>query len=219
MGDRPAQTRFESLSKQSNDPPLLRVNTLGSEEERLKLKELMEIYTKLSDRVLNLETTKNAQANEIANLKKRVKKQERKRKSRTPGMTLFKIGFDADMDEVFKGTDGDTEQVINAAAVDVSTGDAINTAGTEVNTASAQVTTTGIFVSTAESTTPTTITTTTTTTTTTIIEDEDLTIAQTLVKMRSMKSKEKEKSKEKRNQRISERTKALMKFRRLLTRL
>ncbi|GJY23708.1 hypothetical protein Tco_0397366 [Tanacetum coccineum] len=197
MGDRPAQTRFESLSKQSNDPPLLRVNTLGSEEERLKLKELMEIYTKLSDRVLNLETTKNAQANEIANLKKRVKKQERKRKSRTPGMTLFKIGFDADMDEVFKGTDGDTEQVINAAAVDVSTGDAINTAGTEVNTASAQVTTTGVFVSTAESTTPTTIT----TTTTTIIEDEDLTIAQTLVKMRSMKSKEKEKSKEKRNQR------------------
>ncbi|GKC90827.1 hypothetical protein Tco_1151476 [Tanacetum coccineum] len=30
IGDRPAQTRFERLSKQSNDPPLSRVNTLGS---------------------------------------------------------------------------------------------------------------------------------------------------------------------------------------------
>ncbi|GJY28848.1 hypothetical protein Tco_0404615 [Tanacetum coccineum] len=34
LGDRPAQTRFERLSKQSNDPPLLRVNTLGSEEDK-----------------------------------------------------------------------------------------------------------------------------------------------------------------------------------------
>ncbi|GJT22747.1 hypothetical protein Tco_0892684 [Tanacetum coccineum] len=31
LGDRPAQTRFERLSKQSNEPPLSRVNTLGSE--------------------------------------------------------------------------------------------------------------------------------------------------------------------------------------------
>ncbi|GKF75016.1 hypothetical protein Tco_0224460, partial [Tanacetum coccineum] len=67
MGDRPAQTRIE-------------------------LKELMEICTKLSKRVLNLETTKTAQAKKIANLKKRVKKLERKRNSRTPEMNLFKIG-------------------------------------------------------------------------------------------------------------------------------
>ncbi|GJV63554.1 putative ribonuclease H-like domain-containing protein [Tanacetum coccineum] len=33
MGDRPAQTRFERLSKQSNKPPLSRVNTLGSGED------------------------------------------------------------------------------------------------------------------------------------------------------------------------------------------
>ncbi|GJV38961.1 putative ribonuclease H-like domain-containing protein [Tanacetum coccineum] len=38
------------------------------------------------------ETTKTAQAKEIASLKKRVKKLERKRKSRTQGMNLFKIG-------------------------------------------------------------------------------------------------------------------------------
>ncbi|GJY96462.1 putative ribonuclease H-like domain-containing protein [Tanacetum coccineum] len=69
-----------------------RVNTLESGEDRLKLKELMDLYTKLSDRVLDLETTKTAQAKEIANLKKRVKNLERKRKSRPPEMNLFKIG-------------------------------------------------------------------------------------------------------------------------------
>ncbi|GKA10325.1 hypothetical protein Tco_0689758 [Tanacetum coccineum] len=36
-----AYTRFEAASKQSNDPPLLRVNTLGSGEDIMKLKELM----------------------------------------------------------------------------------------------------------------------------------------------------------------------------------
>nr|GEU33112.1 ribonuclease H-like domain-containing protein [Tanacetum cinerariifolium] len=47
---------------------------------------------KLSDRVLDLEKTKTAQAKEIANLKKKVKKLERKRRSKTLGMNLFKIG-------------------------------------------------------------------------------------------------------------------------------
>ncbi|GJV46828.1 hypothetical protein Tco_1437040 [Tanacetum coccineum] len=41
LGDKPAQTRFERLSKQSNDPPLLGVNTPGSGEDRLN--KLMEI--------------------------------------------------------------------------------------------------------------------------------------------------------------------------------
>ncbi|GJR98469.1 hypothetical protein Tco_0270643 [Tanacetum coccineum] len=49
-----AQTRFEAASKQSNDPPLSRVNTLGSGEDNMKLKELMELCTKLSERVLDL---------------------------------------------------------------------------------------------------------------------------------------------------------------------
>ncbi|GJT76362.1 copia protein [Tanacetum coccineum] len=46
----------ENVPTQSNDPPLSRVNTLGSGEDRLKLKELMDLCTKLSDRVLDLET-------------------------------------------------------------------------------------------------------------------------------------------------------------------
>ncbi|GKG19505.1 hypothetical protein Tco_0376604, partial [Tanacetum coccineum] len=48
LGDRPAQTRFERLSKQSNDLPLLRVNTLRSREDSLKLTELMAHFTTLS---------------------------------------------------------------------------------------------------------------------------------------------------------------------------
>ncbi|GJX14618.1 uncharacterized mitochondrial protein-like protein [Tanacetum coccineum] len=83
----------ENVPTQSNDPPLSRVNTIRSGEDRLTLKELMDLCTKLSDSVLDLETTKTAQAKEITSLKKRVKNLERKRKSKTPGMKrLFKIG-------------------------------------------------------------------------------------------------------------------------------
>ncbi|GJT20825.1 hypothetical protein Tco_0890762 [Tanacetum coccineum] len=59
--------------------------------------------------VLNLETKKTDQAKEIAGLKKRVKKLEKKRKSKTPGMKrLFKIGrstqvFSSEDEDVFNG--------------------------------------------------------------------------------------------------------------------
>ncbi|GKA82532.1 putative ribonuclease H-like domain-containing protein, partial [Tanacetum coccineum] len=43
-GGAKAQIRFEAASKQSNDPPLLRVNTLGSGEDIMKLKELVGAY-------------------------------------------------------------------------------------------------------------------------------------------------------------------------------
>ncbi|GJR04041.1 hypothetical protein Tco_0527025 [Tanacetum coccineum] len=48
LGGARAQTRFEVTSKQSNDLPLSKVNTLRSGEDNMKLKELMEHYTKLS---------------------------------------------------------------------------------------------------------------------------------------------------------------------------
>ncbi|GJR39392.1 hypothetical protein Tco_1215076 [Tanacetum coccineum] len=63
-------------------------------------------------------------------------------------------------------------------------GDTINTATTGVSASSASVTTAGVSISTAEPRTP-------PATTTTSFEDEDLTIAQTLVKMRRQKDKEK----------------------------
>ncbi|GJY58163.1 ribonuclease H-like domain-containing protein [Tanacetum coccineum] len=67
MGDIIAQTRSENISKLSNDPLLARV--------------------------LNLETTKTTQANEIASLKRRVKKLEQKKRSRTHGLKrLYKVG-------------------------------------------------------------------------------------------------------------------------------
>nr|GEX13844.1 hypothetical protein [Tanacetum cinerariifolium] len=62
------------------------------EKDRLKLKELMELSTKLSDRVFDLKKIKTTQAKEIVDLKKRVKKLERKRRYRTLRMNLFKIG-------------------------------------------------------------------------------------------------------------------------------
>ncbi|GKA00723.1 hypothetical protein Tco_0673388 [Tanacetum coccineum] len=66
-------------------------NTSG--EDRLKLNELMELCTNLSQRVLDLENTKTSQAVEITKLKERVKKLERRNKSRTPGLKrLRKVG-------------------------------------------------------------------------------------------------------------------------------
>ncbi|GJZ73857.1 hypothetical protein Tco_0638003 [Tanacetum coccineum] len=99
MGEEPIvdeATNEENVPTQSNDPPLSRVNTLRSGEDRLKLKELIDLCTKLSDRVFNLETTKTTQAEEIASLNNRVNKLERKYKSKTLGMKrLFKIGRSA----------------------------------------------------------------------------------------------------------------------------
>ncbi|GKB82377.1 hypothetical protein Tco_0949272 [Tanacetum coccineum] len=73
-----AQTRSENVSKFSNDPLLARGNTLRSGKDRLKLQELMELCTNLQNRVIDLENTKTAQAQEIISLKLRVKKLEKK---------------------------------------------------------------------------------------------------------------------------------------------
>ncbi|GJT60582.1 hypothetical protein Tco_1004115 [Tanacetum coccineum] len=79
----------ESVPIHSNDPLL-------SGEDRLKLNELLELYTKLSERVLDLENTKTSQPAEITKLKERVKKLERRNKSRTPGLKrLRKVGRSA----------------------------------------------------------------------------------------------------------------------------
>ncbi|GJR96099.1 hypothetical protein Tco_0268273 [Tanacetum coccineum] len=83
MGDTIAQTRFQNVSKLSNDSLLVRGNTLQSDDDSLKLNELMELCTNLQSRVLHLEKTKTTQANEIASLKRWVKKHEKKRSSKT----------------------------------------------------------------------------------------------------------------------------------------
>ncbi|GJU97654.1 hypothetical protein Tco_1326925 [Tanacetum coccineum] len=55
MGGSIAQTRSERVPTPPYDSPLLRVNTLRSDEGNMKLQELMVLCTKLSDRVLALE--------------------------------------------------------------------------------------------------------------------------------------------------------------------
>ncbi|GJY04539.1 hypothetical protein Tco_0370479 [Tanacetum coccineum] len=166
LRDAEAQTRFETTSKQSNDPPLSRVNTLGSGEDRLKLKELMDLCTKLSDRVLDLETTKTAQAKEIASLKKRVKSYK-----------AIEQVYDANKDTVEEG-----EVQVPTANMEVNTASApVTTAGVSVSTTN-PITNVSVNITTAETSTP-------PTTPTIVIEDEDLTIVQTLMKMRSEKSK------------------------------
>ncbi|GKD34124.1 hypothetical protein Tco_1249633 [Tanacetum coccineum] len=93
MGDTIAQTRFENVSKTSNDSLLTGVNTHRSDEDSLKLKELMELCTNLQNRVIDLEKTKTSQAQEITSLKRRVKKLERRNKSRTHGLKrIYRVG-------------------------------------------------------------------------------------------------------------------------------
>ncbi|GKE20434.1 hypothetical protein Tco_1431946 [Tanacetum coccineum] len=60
--DSDAQTRFETTSKQSNDPPFSRVNTLGSGEDSIKLMELMAHCTKLSEMVKTVNEEAQIQA-------------------------------------------------------------------------------------------------------------------------------------------------------------
>ncbi|GKE47656.1 hypothetical protein Tco_1478914 [Tanacetum coccineum] len=53
-----SQTRFENVSKLSNDSLLARGNILQCNEDRLKLNELMELCTTLQNTVIDLEKTK-----------------------------------------------------------------------------------------------------------------------------------------------------------------
>nr|GEV03589.1 hypothetical protein [Tanacetum cinerariifolium] len=93
-GDAAAHTRSKRLSKVSNDPLLAGVNTPQSEEDSLKLTELMKLYTNLQQRVLDLETTKTTQALKIYGLKRRVKKLEWRKKSRNHRLKrLYKLGL------------------------------------------------------------------------------------------------------------------------------
>ncbi|GKC29128.1 hypothetical protein Tco_1036422 [Tanacetum coccineum] len=94
LGGADAQTRFETTSKKSHDPPLSEGgHTPGSDEGRPNFNELINLCTQLSNRVLALENSKTAQDLVIQKLKKRVKRLEKALRVRTSGMKLFKIGI------------------------------------------------------------------------------------------------------------------------------
>nr|GEW61371.1 hypothetical protein [Tanacetum cinerariifolium] len=165
----------------------------------MQLMELMERCTKLSARVLALENNKTAQDLEITHQKKRVKRLKNKRKSRTPQLKrrLFK-------DAEIQGRYGHDIQ-INTANTSITTASINITTVEPVTTVSTPITTVGVSISTAEPSTP--------STTTNGIKDEDLIIAQTLMKMRSEKSKEKAKergSKEKSSETATRLTKGVI---------
>ncbi|GJZ58783.1 hypothetical protein Tco_0614599 [Tanacetum coccineum] len=134
LRDTIAQTKFESVSKHSNDSLLTRGNTLRSDEDKLKLDELMSLCTTLQNR--------------------EVKKLEKKNRSRTHKLKrLYKVGLTARVessdDEESLGQE-DVEEVVEV----------INTAKLIIDVA--QVSTTSDIVSVARSATTVSAATTTT---------------------------------------------------------
>ncbi|GKD70379.1 hypothetical protein Tco_1324469, partial [Tanacetum coccineum] len=208
MGDTIAQTRFENVSKHCNDSLLARGNTLQSDKDRLKLEELMALCTTLQKRVL--EKTKTTQQLEIASLKRRVKKLEKKDRSRTHKLKrLYKVGLtawvesygneeslgeDASKQGRINAIDADEEiTLVSVQNVDEETFDMNVLDGEEVFVAEQEVAVKDVnnVVSTAGDVTTTVATTTATTTTTTITTVDDITLAQALMEIKSTKPKEK----------------------------
>ncbi|GJV74633.1 hypothetical protein Tco_1506217, partial [Tanacetum coccineum] len=160
----------ESVPTHSNDPLL-------SGEDSLKLNELMELCTNLQKKVLDLETTKTIQAREIDSLKRRVKKLEKKQRLRTHKLRrLYKVGVrrkildidsdeDITLDSTHVGTDPDMFGVHDLHCEEVF----VEIEEHVVNAA----------------------TTTTTTATTTVADEVEMTLAQTLIEIKSAKPKAK----------------------------
>ncbi|GKC07178.1 hypothetical protein Tco_0998788 [Tanacetum coccineum] len=114
IGGTIAQTRSKNVSKFSNDLLLVRGNTLRSGGDRLKLQELIKLCTNLQNRVIDLENTKTAHAQEITSLKLRVKKLEKKGGLKTYKLKrLYKVGRSARIvysDETSLGDKGDASK-------------------------------------------------------------------------------------------------------------
>ncbi|GJW15501.1 hypothetical protein Tco_0019634 [Tanacetum coccineum] len=192
IGDTISQTRFESVSKHSNDSLLVRGNTLRSDEDRLKLDELMALCTTLQNWVLDLEKIKTTQHNEIASLKRRVKNLEKK----------DSLGEDTSKQGRIDAINADEEiTLVSVHDVNVSASEEVFVAEQDVveevveiiNTAkviidAAQVSYAGDIVSTASAATTVRAATTTTAQIKTIV---DITLAQALEEMKSTKPKKK----------------------------
>ncbi|GKE16358.1 hypothetical protein Tco_1423935 [Tanacetum coccineum] len=156
-----------------NDLPLTGVNTPGSDKGSLELTELMDLVQKLSQRVLDLEKEKAAQAKEVAGLKKKVTKLEQLQRSRILKTHPFKFGS-------YRRQSLNMENVKDDAETQGRNTKKVNTVSEGINTTSIPET-----VSTA---TPRTLP-----TTTTVFDNEDvtMTMAKTLIKIKEDKAKEK----------------------------
>ncbi|GKA72371.1 hypothetical protein Tco_0778587 [Tanacetum coccineum] len=221
MRDTITRTRFENVYKTSNDSLLAGVNTLQSDEDRLKLNELMEFCTKLQQRVLDQENTKTAQAQEITSLKLRVKKLEKKGGTRTHKLKrLDKVGRSArvissdeaslgdqedaskqgrKIDDIVKdaeitlvhetqGRYGDEDMFDTGVLDDEEVFVGQNMAEKEINVTGKEVSTVDLVITASEVVTTASVEISTASPTETIIVD-DLTLAQTLIEIRSAKPK------------------------------
>ncbi|GKD77945.1 hypothetical protein Tco_1340566 [Tanacetum coccineum] len=179
MGDTIAQTRSEKVSKLSNDPLLARGNTLRSGEDSLKLKELMAFCTTLQTRVLALEIIKTTQANEINNLKKRVKRLEKKDRKITHKLKrLYKVGLTARVESSDDEGLGEEDASKQRRIADIDDANKVVTAVIEK----------AKLVSVAEETVNAAATTVSTAITIPVI-DVEITLAQALVELKSEKPK------------------------------
>ncbi|GJU63428.1 hypothetical protein Tco_1245263 [Tanacetum coccineum] len=164
-----AQTRFESVSKHSNDSLLARGNTLRSDEDRLKLDDLMALCTTLQNRVLDLEKQRPLNIMKL-HLKRRVKKLEKKNS----------LGKDASKQWRIDAIDGDEEitmvsvQNVDEEMFDVNVLDEVVEV---INSAKLIIDLTTVSVA--------------TTTTATITTVDNITLAQALMEIKSTKPKEK----------------------------
>ncbi|GJT23493.1 hypothetical protein Tco_0893430 [Tanacetum coccineum] len=165
-----------------HDSPLSGGHTPGSDEGRPNINELMAICTNLSNRVLALEQSKTAQDLVIRKLKKKVRKLEKKLRARTLGMKLFKIGTSKrkSLDEEYvskQGRKSDKTKPMfddsDFAELDVDNAmeNVEGDAETQGRNTAEQITTNGDTVNTASI--------------DDIFEDEMMTIADTLVAIRS----------------------------------
>ncbi|GJR95190.1 hypothetical protein Tco_0267364 [Tanacetum coccineum] len=182
MGNTIAQTRFENVSKTSYDSPLGGVKTPRSDEDSMQLKELMEMCTNLLQRVQDLKTRKTAQAKEITSLKKRVKKLEQRGRLRTPGLKrLYKVGTSRRVESSTEASLGDqkdaSKQGRNIAKIDADVDISLDRIW-QIKKLMLLYKNVPITVSTATPTTPLTTTT-----------EDDMTLAETLMEIKSAKPK------------------------------
>ncbi|GJT64422.1 ribonuclease H-like domain-containing protein [Tanacetum coccineum] len=177
MGDTIAHTRFESVSKHSNDSLLIRGNTLQSDKDRLKLDELMALCTTLQKKVLELEKTKTTQHNEIASLKRRVKKLKKKNS----------LGEDTSKQGRIDDIDADEEiTLVSVHDVNVSADEKMFVAEQDVDEEVVEViNTVKLIIDVAQD----SVSTATTTTATRTVDD--ITLAQALEEIKSTKPKKK----------------------------
>ncbi|GKE32944.1 hypothetical protein Tco_1452266 [Tanacetum coccineum] len=190
LGDGHAQTRFERLFKQSNDPPLSRVNTLRSGEDSMTQQELMVFCTTLSKKVTKLEKiVKSSQAKRRARIVVSDDEDDLEDNSKQ-GRKIAEIDQDPGISLVHQD-----EEIQGRYEHDIEF-DFDFDAAKEVSTAGEAVTTASVAVSTASPTRNTRVST-----------ADEITIAETLEYIRKSASKDKGKGKMDESKKVKTKTK------------